>query len=63
MRTKGKGAKYLALLAAGSMALAACATGGGDSGGEETTGGGTQDQTITIAWEQEFGAYNNNTAD
>lgn len=64
MSTKRRGARTLALIAAGSMALAACSTGGGDSGDDETTdSGGTQDQTITIAWEQEFGAYNNNTAD
>lgn len=65
MRTTRKGAKFLALLAGGSLALTACSTGGG--GGEETTGGTaggeTQDITITVAHEQEFGSYNNNTAE
>jgi peptide/nickel transport system substrate-binding protein len=61
-----KGAKYLALFAAGSMALAACSTGGGDndtSGDQSADSGGTQDQTITVAWEDEFGSYNNNTSE
>lgn len=60
-----RGAKYLALLAAGSMALAACSTGGdgNESEGEQTEGTGTKDQTITVAWEDEIGSYNNNTAE
>jgi peptide/nickel transport system substrate-binding protein len=65
LSTTRKGAKFLALLAGGSLALTACST-GGDSGGEpQDTGdaGGTQDVTITVAHEQEFGSYNNNTAE
>lgn len=60
-----KGAKYVALFAAGSMALAACSTGGeeGTASDEQTTEAATQEQTITVAWEQEFGSYNNNTAE
>ncbi|MFZ5869531.1 MAG: ABC transporter family substrate-binding protein [Actinomycetota bacterium] len=67
MSTTRKGAKFLALLAGGSLALTACSTGGGNGGGEETdggtAGGETQDITITVAHEQEFGSYNNNTAE
>jgi len=60
-----KGAKYLALFAAGSMALAACSTGGSDNptGDQTSKGAGTKEQTITVAWEDEIGSYNNNTAE
>jgi peptide/nickel transport system substrate-binding protein len=67
LSTTRKGAKFLALLAGGSLALSACATGGdGGDGGDDTNGdaaGETQDVTITAAHEQEFGSYNNNTAE
>jgi peptide/nickel transport system substrate-binding protein len=57
--------RSLALLGAGALVLAGCSTaGGGGSGG--ATGGGTggpEDVTITAAHEQEFGAYNMNTAE
>lgn len=65
MSTTRKGAKFLALLAGGSLALTACTSGGGDdpeAGGDETEGSETQDITITVAHEQEYGSYNNNTA-
>ncbi|GAB2687931.1 ABC transporter family substrate-binding protein [Thalassiella azotivora] len=57
-----KGAKYVALFAAGSMALAACSTGGDDTE-DDAAGDGTTQQTVTVAYEQEFGSYNNNTAE
>jgi peptide/nickel transport system substrate-binding protein len=66
LSTTRKGAKFLALLAGGSLFLTACSTGGGSGSGEETTDGAageTQDVTITVAHEQEFGSYNNNTAE
>lgn len=66
MRTTRKGAKFVALLAGGTLALTACSTGGNGGGGGETTdgaAGGTEDITITVAHEQEFGSYNNNTAE
>jgi peptide/nickel transport system substrate-binding protein len=67
LSTTRKGAKFLALLAGGSLALSACSTGGGGSSSDENTSGGdaggTQDVTITVAHEQEFGSYNNNTAE
>ncbi len=55
-------AKRLAVIAGGAMVLAACST-GSNSAGETRAAGETKDQTITVAWEQEFMAYNNNTAD
>jgi peptide/nickel transport system substrate-binding protein len=67
LSTTRKGAKFLALLAGGSLALTACSTGGGGGSSDENTSGGdaggTQDVTITVAHEQEFGSYNNNTAE
>ncbi len=64
MSTTHKGAKILALLAGGSIALAACSTGG--EGGDDPTSSApeaqTKDITITVAHEQEFNAYNNNTS-
>jgi peptide/nickel transport system substrate-binding protein len=66
LSTTRKGAKFLALLAGGSLALSACSTGGGDTPGDNGDGGkatGPQDVTITVAHEQEFGSYNNNTSE
>jgi peptide/nickel transport system substrate-binding protein len=66
LSTTRKGAKFVALLAGGALALSACSTGGGDTGGDTgDTGdaGGPADTTITVAHEQEFGSYNNNTAE
>ena len=64
MSTTHKGAKILALLAGGSLALAACSTGG--EGGDDPTSSApeaqTKDITITVAHEQEFSAYNNGTS-
>ncbi|WP_460434666.1 ABC transporter family substrate-binding protein [Angustibacter speluncae] len=60
-----KGAKILALLAGGSIALAACSTGGDTPTASETSadgGAATKDITITVAHEQEFSAYNNGTS-
>jgi len=76
LSTTHKGAKFLALLAGGSIALAACSTGTdtpGTADPDDTTSesspaaGGeeevtTKDQIIPVAHEQEFNAYNNNTA-
>jgi peptide/nickel transport system substrate-binding protein len=63
-------AKAIAVVAGGSLILTACGGGGGDDGaapptGEETGGetGGTAADTFTYAAEQEFAAYNANTAD
>lgn len=64
MSTTHKGAKTLALLAGGSLALAACST-GGEGGGDPTSAAPqaeTKDITITVAHEQEFSAYNNGTS-
>lgn len=74
MSTSRKGAKFLALLVGGSLALSACATDDGDTGtdteatetatdGDTGASGETKDATITVAHEQEFGSYNNNTAE
>ncbi len=50
---------------AGALVLAGC-SGGGERGGSADGGGGSGDgpldQTITVAHEAEFNAYNNNTA-
>ncbi|GAB4065846.1 ABC transporter family substrate-binding protein [Angustibacter speluncae] len=65
MSTMHKGAKILALLAGGSIALAACSTGGDTPTASETSadgGAATKDITITVAHEQEFSAYNNGTS-
>jgi peptide/nickel transport system substrate-binding protein len=65
LSTTRKGAKFVALLTGGALALSACSTGGGDAGDTGDTGdaGGPADTTITVAHEQEFGSYNNNTAE
>ncbi len=65
MSTTHKGAKILALLAGGSIALAACSTGGDtpeDTATSGDTAAETKDITITVAHEQEFSAYNNGTS-
>lgn len=64
MSTSRKGVKILALLAGGSIALAACSTGGDPSTPEDTGDApveATKDITITVGHEQEFNAYNNGT--
>ena len=61
MSTSRKGAKILALLAGGSIALAACSTGGNTPDEPDAPAAETKDITITVAHEQEFNAYNNNT--
>lgn len=68
MSTMRKGTKYVALLAGSALALSACNTadsgGGGTDGAAPVEGGDAVDTgPITYAWEQEFGSYNNNTAD
>ncbi|MFV0457977.1 MAG: ABC transporter family substrate-binding protein [Actinomycetales bacterium] len=55
-----KGAKGLALLAGGALALSACST--GSSSESDSTASGGEDVTITAGYEQEFSAYNNNTS-
>jgi peptide/nickel transport system substrate-binding protein len=65
LSTMHKGAKILALLAGGSIALAACSTGGDTPEDTATSGDAaaeTKDITITVAHEQEFSAYNNGTS-
>lgn len=64
MSTTHKGARILALLAGGSIALAACSTGADPADDTATSGDAaaeTKDITITVAHEQEFSAYNNGT--
>lgn len=63
MSTKRKSAKALAVLTGSALVLAGCAA--EDSGSESapTDTASTQDITFTWGYEQEFGAYNGNTAD
>ena len=66
-----RGATFLSILTAGALALTACGSGGGDGGPEpganqQTEGaddGGTQDGTITVAVDEEYTAYNDDTAE
>ncbi len=67
MTSKRTGAKTLALLACGALALTACSTansgGGSSSSSSSGSASGPKNATITVAHEQEFNAYNNNTAE
>ena len=66
MSTTRKGAKFLALLAGGSLVLSACSTAGEEEPAEGEAAPAEEqinDATITVAHEQEFGSYNNNTAE
>ena len=68
MSTSGTAARAIALAAVSALGLAACATSSsGTSNSSSSTGSTasatTKNATITAAHEQEFGAYNNNTAD
>ena len=67
MSTSGTAARVIALAAVSALGLAACATSSSGTSNSSTTGSTasatTKNTTITAAHEQEFGAYNNNTAD
>ncbi len=66
MSTSGTAARAIALAAVSALGLAACATSSSGSSSSSSTSGAaatTKNTTITAAYEQEFGAYNNNTAD
>jgi len=70
LSTSGTAARAIALAAVSALGLAACATSStGTSSTSSSTSSGstasatTANTTITAAHEQEFGAYNNNTAD
>jgi len=68
LSTSGTAARAIALAAVSALGLAACATSSsGTSSSSSSTGSAasatTANTTITAAYEQEFGAYNNNTAD
>lgn len=62
MSTLHKGAKVLAAVAVGSLALSACAA-GDDDPADTPTSAATQPITFTWAYEQEFGSFNNGTPD
>ncbi|MGQ7294873.1 ABC transporter family substrate-binding protein [Quadrisphaera sp. KR29] len=57
----------LTLLVGGALVISGCSADRGGSGGSGSGGGdsssGTSNATITVAHEQEFNSYNNNTAD
>jgi peptide/nickel transport system substrate-binding protein len=66
LSTSGTAARAIALVAVSAMGLAACATSGGSSSSASNTSSAqatTANTTIKYAYEQEFGSYNNNTAD
>jgi peptide/nickel transport system substrate-binding protein len=67
LSTSGTAARALALVAVSALGLTACATSGSGTSNSSTTGSTasatTANTTITAAHEQEFGSYNNNTAD
>ena len=68
MSTSGTAARVIALAAVSTLGLAACATSSsGTSNSSSSTGSNasatTANTTITSGFAQEFGAYNNNTAD
>lgn len=50
------------MLAGGALVLSACSTADSGSSDDGSAAATTSDQTITAAWEQEFTAYNNQTA-
>jgi peptide/nickel transport system substrate-binding protein len=60
--TVRRGAKTLALIAAASIPLAACAASDSGDGGGAASSSGPAATTFTWAYEQEFYAYNLNTA-
>ncbi|MDQ1287642.1 MAG: glutathione transport system substrate-binding protein [Actinomycetota bacterium] len=63
---KSAGSRTLALLTGTVLALSACATSNGSAGGavkDPSARASTSNKTITWAHEQEFSAYNPNTAD
>jgi peptide/nickel transport system substrate-binding protein len=57
------GAKVLAAVAVGSLALSACAASDDDEGEGAATSAATQPIKFTWAYEQEFGGYQNGTPD
>jgi len=67
LTTSGTAARAIALVAASAMGLAACSTSSSGSNSTTTSGSSasatTANTTIKYAYEQEFGSYNNNTAD
>jgi peptide/nickel transport system substrate-binding protein len=67
LSTSGTAARAIALVAVSALGLAACATSSGGSGSSSSASSSatatTANTTIKYAYEQEFGAYNNNTAD
>jgi peptide/nickel transport system substrate-binding protein len=66
LTTSGTAARAIALAAVSALGLAACATsnsGGSTSSSTSSTQASTANTTIKYAYEQEFGSYNNNTAD
>ncbi|AYY14329.1 ABC transporter family substrate-binding protein [Actinobacteria bacterium YIM 96077] len=67
MRTKRRGAAFLAATAAGALVLAACGDDADDSADDpvedEEAADAPEDVEIVYAAEQEFASYNNNTAD
>jgi peptide/nickel transport system substrate-binding protein len=67
LSTSGTAARAIALAAVSALGLAACATSSSGTSNSSSTGSTasatTKNTTITAAHEQEFGAYNNNTAD
>ncbi|TNM68115.1 ABC transporter family substrate-binding protein [Streptomyces sp. NP160] len=66
MITSRRATAALAVLAGGALLISGCsADRGGGTGGASSgaSSGGTSNATITVAHEQEFNSYNNNTAD
>jgi len=66
LSTSGTAAKAIALAAVSALGLAACATSSSTSSSSSTGSAAsatTANTTVTAAYEQEFGSYNNNTAD
>ena len=67
MSTSGTAARAIALAAVSALGLAACATSSSSTSSSSSSSGADGDDDRTprsrAAYEQEFGAYNNNTAD
>lgn len=64
MITSRRTTAALAFLAGGALVLSGCsADRGGEGGTGASSSAGTSNATITVAHEQEFNSYNNNTAD
>jgi ABC-type transport system substrate-binding protein len=66
LSTSGTAARAIVLVAVSALGLSACAmsgSGGSTSSSTSSAQATTANTTIKYAYEQEFGAYNNNTAD